>query len=108
MIILSLTSYLLFKIQLPGLGMYRGTWLPNTDIKADKDDAFCGSGINIAPVEPMRSWSLDFDGPVRKVTNDGNGEVSKLISNDNRILIIHDFRDITEGAKGVMCLRYQF
>ena len=59
--------------------MWKGDWLPKTNLQRDesnhsnheeKDEAeensietcFRGGGIRLTPIEPMRKWRLQFDG----------------------------------------------
>ena len=70
----------LFDEQLPGKGLFRGSWLPNTVLPRTEDDdsakIFEGGNIRIKPVEPMRRWNLKFKGEVEKCS-DSKMEVNK-------------------------------
>lgn len=48
--------------------LWRGNWLPYSRLIREKDESFSGGGINVHPVEFMRSWKIDFAGTVKNVS----------------------------------------
>ncbi|TRY62049.1 hypothetical protein TCAL_16245 [Tigriopus californicus] len=56
-------------LRLAGKGLFRGPWLPDTSVAADKDDAWESQGLKFHPVEPLRRWSIKFEGKVNKVSD---------------------------------------
>ncbi len=76
----------MMSLQLPELGLYRGCWLPSTNIAGDSDNEFSGSGIMIKVVEPMRQWTVAFEGKLKRVksVNEDDENVSSCTTQRNQ------------------------
>ncbi|XP_034241523.1 uncharacterized protein LOC117645431 [Thrips palmi] len=46
----------------PGLGLLKHKKLPDTCLFGATDDAYGAEGIRIQPVEPLKTWRVEFDG----------------------------------------------
>lgn len=58
-------------LKLAGLGLFRGTWLPDTSVDSDKENAWDSKGLKLKLLEPLRRWSIQFEGPVHDVSGKG-------------------------------------
>ena len=45
----------------------RGNWLPVAKLIREVDDTFSGGGILLEPIEPMRTWKVEFSGVLKNI-----------------------------------------
>jgi len=62
-------------IRLPGVGLLEMPSLPDTSLYTTKELSFSAAGLEIAPVNAMKTWTIKYDGKMRlRKTPDGEGE----------------------------------
>lgn len=62
---------------IPGKGLWKGSWLPNTTLNRDNEETFSGGGIELTPTEAMRSWNVCFNGNV--MSEDDHSDVETVV-----------------------------
>ena len=71
----------------PNSEVWRAKWLPYAKVKRENDQSFSGGGISIAPVEPMRVWTIDFQGTLQNMENGQERQVRYFIL---ELLLVHN------------------
>ena len=78
-----LSRYLFFSYshgQTPQGDLWKGSWLPITKLIREIDESFSGGGIKLTPLEPMRTWKVDFSGSLKNTKTQEKTEVYKIFN----------------------------
>lgn len=52
-------------MQIPGLGFLELPSMPDTSLRGTMENEYAAGGLHIRVVEPMKTWSIIFDGKLR-------------------------------------------
>ncbi|XP_060593544.1 uncharacterized protein LOC132748017 [Ruditapes philippinarum] len=55
-------------LRLPDLGFLELPSMPDTSLRGTMENEFAAGGLHISMVEPMKTWSIKFDGKLRQVS----------------------------------------
>ncbi|XP_052807198.1 uncharacterized protein LOC128236389 [Mya arenaria] len=55
-------------LRLPHLGFLELPCMPDTSLRGDRPGEFAAGGLHIRPLEPMKTWAIQFDGKLRHVS----------------------------------------
>eukprot|EP00093_Oithona_nana_P014392 14392.XXX_277811_278955_1 [CDS] Oithona nana genome sequencing. len=94
-------TYALVYVVTPSSEVWRANWLPYAKVKRENDQSFSGGGISITPVEPMRVWTIDFQGTLQNIESheERPAKIQMTWSSDQQVIKFDEVLPVSGTAK---------